>query len=86
MHDEVHWLATDPQDLEPEDWTVDDYFRFSWTCAALHAPSPDSAGGGGGGRGGDKVEGDIMQQYMAELENVDSALSCWRFNNRWASP
>lgn len=72
MHDEVRWLATDPRDLEPDGWSVDDYFRFSWACSAHHLPTTDR-------------DGALMKQYMLELDTVNSALSCWRFNNRWAS-
>lgn len=71
MHDDVHWVATDPGDRRQEDWAVDVY-TFAWSCTALHAPEATAEEGRG------------MEKYLAELESVDSPMSCWQFNTRWS--
>lgn len=82
MHDDLYWLPTDPRDLQREDWAADQ-FQFYWACRALYPP--------GGGEDytvddrGSSAISELTKQYIAELESVSSPLSCWRFNNRWAS-
>lgn len=73
MRDDVHWVATDPQDRRLGDWAVDVY-SFAWSCQAGHPPEAISEEGG-----------QAMEKYLAELENVDSPMSCWQFNSRWSS-
>lgn len=73
MHDDMHWLATDPQDKLEDDWAVDMY-SFAWTCNAYSSPDESIA-----------ENADKMKNFVLGLKKVRSPLDCWRFNNRWAS-
>lgn len=79
MHNELYWLPIDPRDIQKDDWATDQ-FQFYWTCAALYPPVEED--GSGDDRGSTS---ELTKQYIAELESVTSPLSCWRFNQRWAS-
>lgn len=31
MHDEVHWMATDPYDMQVDEWRRD-VTKYAWVC------------------------------------------------------
>lgn len=81
MHDDMFWLPIDPRDTQTDGWATDP-FQFYWACNALYPPP----GGAADSNGDSRDDGsELMKQFVAELESVNSPLSCWRFNNRWSS-
>lgn len=70
MHDQAYWLATDPLDKSRDDWAADLY-EFAWICSAVHAPRLA------------REDPSKLEEYMKELEGVDSPFSCFQLNTRW---
>lgn len=74
MHDAVHWLATDPRDIRPEDWNVD-AATFAWKCRAhhIHIVAQEA----------DPTE--LMEAYRSEFAGLDSLEGCGDFQVRWGT-
>lgn len=71
MHDAVHWMATDPLDIDPDDWRRD-ITKYAWVCQANGRFYPKDAAG--------------QQLYMENYLAVRSAAHCRILTELWLRP
>ncbi|CBJ32752.1 hypothetical protein Esi_0364_0009 [Ectocarpus siliculosus] len=68
MHDEMHWMATDPYDMQVDEWRRD-VTRYAWVCQANGRHVPEDKPG--------------EEQYIDGLLSVSDFSECVSFKLFW---